>query len=41
MSAYYFSIHMIVAAHADLALPIKKWMRLRTIMADLANEENQ
>lgn len=41
MSAYYFSLHMIVAMATPKETPIKEWLRRRTLLADLANEENQ
>ena len=41
MSAYYYSLHMIVAASTPKDAPIEVWLARRTLCAELANEENQ
>lgn len=41
MSAYYFSLHMIVAMSTPKDATTHEWMARRTLLAELANEENQ
>ena len=41
MNPYFFSLHMIIAASTPDETPIEVWLARRTLVAALANEENQ
>ena len=41
MNPYFFSLHMIIAASIPPDAPIEQWLAARTLVGNLANEENQ
>lgn len=41
MNPYFYSLHFIIAASTPREAPIEVWLARRTLVGELANEENQ